>query len=44
MRKQKKHLKVDKVWSAIEEQIQKKIRCLSGGLMAEVFTPPCQSG
>ena len=29
----KKHLKVDKLWSAIEEQIHKKIRCLYGELM-----------
>ena len=25
MRKQKKHLKLDKLWSAIEKQIQKKL-------------------
>ena len=33
----KKHLKLDKVWSAIEEEIHKKIRCLSGGLMVKVL-------
>ena len=36
-----KHLKVDKLWSAIKEQIYKiKIGCLSGGLMALVFISP----
>ena len=46
MRKQKKHLKVDNVWLAIEEQIQKKLDVYleDSWLKSEVFTPPCHSG
>ena len=40
----KNHFKIDKAWSAIEGQIHKKIRCLSGGLMVEIFISPCESG
>ena len=39
-----KHLNVDRLWLAIEEQVHKTIRCLSGGLVGEAFTSPCKSG